>query len=155
MTSSEKFFTIGETAKRCDVAASALRFYEQKGFIKSIRTEGNQRRYHASTLRVISVIKAAQNLGLTLSEIELGLNSLPNNRVPNKSDWSKLSSKWRAVLDSRIDHLTRLRDNLDNCIGCGCLSLSNCHLFNPDDVASEQGAGARYLLEDRPNAKND
>jgi MerR family redox-sensitive transcriptional activator SoxR len=150
MPKNNKFFTIGEAAERCEVSTSALRFYEKRGFIRSIRTEGNQRRYHASMLRLISVIKAAQTLGLTLEEIETGLASLPDNRVPNKRDWERLSSKWREQLDDKILNLQRLRDNLTGCIGCGCLSLRVCSLFNAKDHIASHGNGPRYLIEGYP-----
>ena len=135
-----------ETARRCGVAASALRFYESRGLITSQRGEGNQRRFHRSEIRKISIIRVAQNLGLTLREIESALSSLPNKRVPNKRDWDKLSRQWRTQLDQRIDSLQQLRDELSGCIGCGCLSLKRCELFNKEDLAAESGAGPRYLI---------
>lgn len=147
MTKQIRYFTIGEAAERCDMAASALRFYEKRGLIQSLRTEGKQRRYHPSMLRRISVIKAAQTLGLTLEEIEAALASLPDGRTPTKRDWERLSKNWAAQLDERILQLTRLRENLSGCIGCGCLSLQLCKLVNKDDHIASHGNGPRYLIE--------
>ncbi len=145
------FFTIGETAERCGVATSALRFYEQKGLIKAIRTSGNQRRYHATTLRTVSIIKAAQQLGVRLEDIADALTALPEGRNPNKRDWERLSKRWAQSLDQKILELQRLRNNLDTCIGCGCLSLKSCLLFNPDDEVASHGSGPRYLIEGIPS----
>ncbi|CAM3505583.1 redox-sensitive transcriptional activator SoxR [Parendozoicomonas haliclonae] len=141
-----RFLTISEVARRCEVATSALRFYEKKGLISSVRTEGNQRRYHNAMVRRVSIIKAAQNLGLTLGEIAEAFENLPANRAPLKQDWEKLSSEWQVQLNERIDNLKRLRDKLSGCIGCGCLSLQACALFNPDDVAAESGPGPQFLM---------
>ncbi|MGF1702313.1 redox-sensitive transcriptional activator SoxR [Photobacterium makurazakiensis] len=149
----KKFFTIGEAAERCGVATSALRFYEQRGLIHSIRTSGNQRRYQAATLRIISIIKAAQQLGITLDEIQEAISSLPDNRAPTKRDWERLSKKWASSLDQKILELQRLRDNLGKCIGCGCLSLKGCLLFNPEDKVSSHGSGPRYLIEGPPDGE--
>ena len=151
MAKQTRFFTIGEAAERCDISASALRFYEQRGLIQSIRTGGNQRRYHPSMLRKISVIKAAQNLGLTLEEIENALSSLPDNRTPTKRDWERLSTKWGKQLDERIQQMQRLRTNLSSCIGCGCLSMKSCSLFNANDHIASHGNGPRYLIEGIPD----
>ncbi|GEM78934.1 redox-sensitive transcriptional activator SoxR [Vibrio superstes] len=153
LTLNTRFFTVGEAAKRCGVATSALRFYESKGLIESIRTEGNQRRYPASTIRVISVIKAAQQIGVSLDEIKLALKTLPNHKQPTKKDWARMSKRWAASLDQKILEMQRLRDNLDGCIGCGCLSLKSCKLFNPEDTASAQGTGARYLIDGSPKTE--
>ncbi|GEA60131.1 redox-sensitive transcriptional activator SoxR [Vibrio comitans] len=150
MALNTRFFTVGEAAKRCGVATSALRFYESKGLIESIRTEGNQRRYPASTIRVISVIKAAQQIGVSLEEIKLALEALPNHKQPTKKDWARMSKRWATSLDQKILEMQRLRDNLDGCIGCGCLSLKSCKLFNPEDTASVRGSGARYLIDGPP-----
>ena len=139
--------TIGETAKRSGVAASALRFYEAKGLIQSHRGSGNQRRFTRSTLRRISVIKVAQTLGLTLEEISSALATLPNKDAPSKRDWERLSTHWKSLLDERIQSLERIRDQLSGCIGCGCLSLKNCALYNPEDEAGKAGSGARFLIE--------
>ena len=138
--------TIGELAGRSGVAASALRFYEEKGLIWSRRTSGNQRRYPRATLRRVSVIKAGQTLGLPLAEIAEALASLPDARDPNKRDWQRLSKAWQGQLNERIASLERLRDTLDGCIGCGCLSLEVCALFNQNDVVAEQGPGPRILM---------
>ena len=143
--------TISEIAKRCGVAASALRFYETKGLIQSTRTPGNQRRYHSSVVRRVSVIQVAQNLGLTLEEISQAFRSLPNERTPTKRDWEKLSRRWRHQLDERISRMQDMRDKLTDCIGCGCLSMQNCSLYNKDDNAASKGTGPRYLLGDSPS----
>lgn len=140
--------TIGELARRTGVATSALRFYEDRGLITSSRTEGNQRRYPRNVLRVVSVIRAAQTLGLTLNEIQEALESLPEGRAPTTSDWSRLSNRWRRQLEQRIVSLQALRDQLDDCIGCGCLSLKACGIANWNDVAGAGGSGPRYLLGD-------
>ncbi|MFC1233729.1 redox-sensitive transcriptional activator SoxR [Vibrio sp. F74] len=145
-----RFFTIGEAAQRCGVATSTLRFYESKDLIRSIRTHGNQRRYHAATLRTISVIRAAQKVGISLEEIKHALNALPEGRQPTKKDWEKMSKNWANTLDQRIAEMQRLKDNLDSCIGCGCLSLKSCRLFNPNDEAALQGDGPRYLIDGAP-----
>lgn len=151
MAKSVRYMTIGEAAERCDVATSALRFYESKGLIRSVRTEGNQRRYHPAMLRRISVIKAAQNLGLSLEEISSALASLPENRTPTKRDWERLSTQWGRQLDERIARMQKLRESLSTCIGCGCLSMRSCDLFNADDFVAKRGTGPRYLLEDKPD----
>ena len=145
-----RYLTIGEAAERCDVAASALRFYEKRGLISSIRTQGHQRRYHPSMLRRISVIRVAQTLGLTLEEIEAALSSLPEQRTPTKRDWERLSNQWGKQLDERILLLTRLRGKLTSCIGCGCLSLKSCSLFNKGDHISSEGNGPRFLTDGLP-----
>ncbi len=143
--------TIGELAARSGVATSALRFYETRGLIASQRTGGNQRRFTRATLRRVAVIRAAQSLGLTLEEVRAALDSLPDGRTPNKRDWQRLSRSWRTGLERRINELEQLRDELTECIGCGCLSLRSCALFNPGDRARERGPGARYLLGDDPD----
>ena len=140
--------TIGEVADRTGVAPSALRFYETKGLIHSERSDGNQRRYHRDMLRRISFIKVAQNVGLSLDDIADALGTLPDRRTPTKEDWSRLSRQWGPVLDEQIAVLQRLRDKLDGCIGCGCLSLKSCHLYNPDDIAGDLGPGPRWVLTD-------
>ena len=142
--------TIGELAERSGVRTSALRFYESRGLIASVRTEGNQRRYARETLRRVAVIRAAQLLGLTLEEIRRALNELPQARTPDRRDWERLSCAWRGSLEGRIAELEALRDRLSGCIGCGCLSLDSCGLFNPGDRAAGDGAGARYLFGDAP-----
>jgi MerR family transcriptional regulator, redox-sensitive transcriptional activator SoxR len=137
--------TIGHLAERAGVATSAIRFYESRGLISSIRTTGNQRRYEASTLRRIAFIRTAQRVGLTLDEIGDALATLPDGRTPTKSDWHRLSKAWRPRLDEQIERIERLRDRLDSCIGCGCLSLKTCALSNPGDVVAERGPGAVFL----------
>ena len=143
--------SIGDLADRSGVRTSALRFYESRGLISSQRTSGNQRRYARETLRRVAVIRAAQILGLSLEEIERALSQLPDARTPNRRDWERLSGTWRGLLDDRIEELVALRDKLSGCIGCGCLSLDSCSLFNPDDRAAGRGAGARYLVGDSPD----
>ena len=141
--SKEHWLSIGEIAQRSGVAASALRFYEDQGLIASRRTAGNQRQYQRSTLRRIAFVQAAQRVGLALAEIKQALDSLPEDRTPTRADWSKLSKSWRSRLDERISELERLRDDLDSCIGCGCLSLKSCTLQNPSDELGASGAGAQ------------
>jgi MerR family redox-sensitive transcriptional activator SoxR len=141
--------TIGELSARTGVAPSALRFYEAEGLITSWRTSGGQRRYARETLRRVSFTRIAQQVGLSLGDVREALASLPANRTPNRRDWERLSSSWRPQLDERIRLLERLRDDLSGCIGCGCLSLSTCPLYNPDDVLAAKGPGARILLGDR------
>ncbi|NRQ50050.1 redox-sensitive transcriptional activator SoxR [Aeromicrobium stalagmiti] len=137
--------TPGEVAHRSGVAVSALHFYEREGLITSRRTAGNQRRYHRDVLRRIAFVRVSQGLGISLAVIREALSTLPDDRVPTKADWSRLSRGWRSDLDARIDHLQRLRDDLDGCIGCGCLSLKSCALYNTDDVLGTGGSGPRRL----------
>ena len=137
--------SIGEVAARAGVATSALRFYEREGLIRAIRSDGGQRRYERDVLRRIAFVRAAQRVGLSLDDIRASLATLPDNRTPTSRDWERLSRRWRPLLDSRIAELERLRDRLDHCIGCGCLSLKTCALSNPDDVAGELGPGAQWL----------
>jgi MerR family redox-sensitive transcriptional activator SoxR len=141
---------IGELARRSGVAASALRFYEDQGLLRSQRNDSERRQFARSDLRRVAFIRAAQAVGLTLDQIREALASLPDGRTPTQKDWTRLSSAWRPVLDQRIADLTRLRDQLSSCIGCGCLSLTQCALYNPGDVAARRGAGPRYLMGDRP-----
>jgi MerR family redox-sensitive transcriptional activator SoxR len=143
--SKDHWLSIGETASRSGVAASALRFYEDQRLITSRRTSGNQRQYLRSTLRRIAFVQAAQRVGLALSEIKAALDSLPEDRTPTRADWSRLSKSWRGRLDQRIAELERLRDDLDTCIGCGCLSLQRCNLYNKNDRLAKCGPGARLL----------
>ncbi len=140
----EELLTVGEAAARCGVAGSAIRYYESIGLIPAVRTAGNQRRFHRSVIRRISVIRVAQSLGLTLEEIRTALEELPESRTPTKKDWARLASSWRDVLESRIRTLEHLRDDLTGCIGCGCLSLKACSLFNPDDRAAKKGPGPHF-----------
>lgn len=137
----------GEVAKRTGVAVSALHFYESKGLIKSVRNSGNQRRYTRDVLRNVAIIKIAQRIGIPLATIGEEFGVLPDGHKINKNDWKKMSSQWREELERRIHTLTALRDELDGCIGCGCLSGADCPLRNPGDTLGEQGTGAR-LLED-------
>jgi MerR family redox-sensitive transcriptional activator SoxR len=146
--SGSRLMTIGEIARRSGVATSALRFYESEGLIQSERNESGHRRYHADVLRRVSFIRTAQLVGLSLGEIRQALSSLPDGRTPNARDWERLARSWQPVLDERIRLLTRMRDQLDSCIGCGCLSLTACGLWNPGDIAAETGDGPRYLLSD-------
>lgn len=140
--------TVGELAQRSGVAVSALHFYESKGLIRSTRTAGNQRRYPRDMLRRIAIIRAAQRVGMPLAAIREALAGLPQERTPTRRDWTRLSSAWRAELDARIAQLMQMRDTLDDCIGCGCLSLDRCRLANPGDVLGEHGAGAQRWSED-------
>ena len=137
--------TVGEVARRSGVAVSALHFYEAKGLIRSARNAGGQRRYARDVLRRVAVIKVAQRIGIPLADIAAALASLPQERTPTKADWARLSRLWRAELDARITQLTRLRDQLDDCIGCGCLSMEACRLRNPGDALAEQGSGPQRL----------
>ena len=137
--------TVGEVAERSGISVSAVHFYESKGLIKAWRTGGNQRRYPREVLRRIAVIRIAQRVGVPLKTIHDTLTSLPTNRTPTASDWEMLSRRWRAELDERIERLTKLRDQLTGCIGCGCLSLESCPLYNPGDACAEQGPGPRLL----------
>ena len=149
--SGARLLSIGDISRRAGVATSALRFYEAEGLIHSERNESGHRRYHADVLRRVSFIRTAQLVGLSLSEIREALSSLPDGRTPNARDWERLARSWQPVLEQRIKLLTRMRDQLDSCIGCGCLSLTSCGLWNPDDIAGESGDGPRYLLtDDRP-----
>ncbi len=137
--------TIGDLATRSGVAPSALRYYESQGLISATRTTGNQRRYERAMLRRIAFIRSAQRVGLSLSEITHALDNLPDNRTPTRADWARLSRDWRPRIDAQIARLIKLRDELDNCIGCGCLSLKRCSLQNPDDLVAADGPGAVYL----------
>ncbi|MDH1470362.1 MULTISPECIES: redox-sensitive transcriptional activator SoxR [Shewanella] len=138
--------SVGEVAKRSGVAVSALHFYETKGLITSTRNGGNQRRYERSVLRRIAIIRVAQQAGLPLHEIKAHLDTLPNSAISAK-EWSELSKEWHAMLTKRIQTLIMLRDKMEGCIGCGCLSLSDCPLRNPDDELAKEGPGA-HLLDD-------
>ncbi len=142
------FITIGEVARRSGVAASALRYYEERGLITSHRTGAGHRRFPRAVLRRIAFIIYAQRIGLTLEEISTELAKLPENRVPTPSDWSRLMGEWRAKIRARIAELERLEAGLANCIGCGCLSLDHCRLANPDDRAARHGPGPRYWIGD-------
>ena len=137
--------TIGEVADRSGFPQSALRFYEREGLVRTTRTSGGQRRYERSVLRRLAFIRAARTIGVGLDEVREGLDRLPDGRTPTKADWTRLSKSWRGRLDEQINALVALRDGLDSCIGCGCLSLKRCLLYNPQDRAAEDGAGARLL----------
>jgi MerR family redox-sensitive transcriptional activator SoxR len=141
--------TIGQLAERSGVATSAIRFYESRGLLTSERTVGNQRRYAQSTLRRVAFIRTAQRVGLSLEEIGEALGTLPADRAPTKSEWTRLSQSWRPRLDAQIRRIELLRDRLDGCIGCGCLSLRSCALTNPGDDLSDLGPGAVLLDPDR------
>lgn len=134
--------TPGEVAARAGVSVSALHFYEREGLIESTRTTGNQRRYHRDVLRRVAFIRVSQRVGISLADIEGALASLPAGRTPTKADWARLSRRWRQSLEERLAYLERLRDSLDSCIGCGCLSLKSCGLYNLDDELAETGTGA-------------
>lgn len=140
--------TIGEFSARAGVAPSALRFYETKGLLHSHRSPGGQRRYPREELRRVSFVLAAQQVGLSLAEIQEAMASLPDARVPTRADWARLSKSWRPRLDHQIAVLQRLRDQLTGCIGCGCLSLTACRLHNPDDIAGASGSGPVYVFAD-------
>jgi len=142
--------SIGDVARRSGVAPSALRFYERRGLIASTRTDGNQRRYDRAVLRRIAFVQAGRAAGISLEQIGAALETLPRNRTPGHRDWERLSNRWRADLDARIDVLRALRERLTTCIGCGCLSIDKCELLNPDDAAAAEGAGARYLTASGP-----
>jgi MerR family redox-sensitive transcriptional activator SoxR len=150
MSSEDALLTIGAVAERTGIAPSALRFYEREGLIDSYRTEGSQRRYERDVLRRLAFIRVAQTVGLGLPEIRESLAELPAERTPTKADWDRIARAWRPRLDEQIAALVRLRDQLGECIGCGCLSLRGCALYNPEDRASRLGPGPRYLLGDRP-----
>lgn len=144
-SSGEVLLGVGEVAARCGVAVSTLHFYEAQGLIASTRSAGNHRRYARSTLRRVAVIRVAQRLGLPLAAIRDALATLPASRTPTVRDWQRLSRQWHGELDRRIAELTRLRDQLEGCIGCGCLSLKACRLRNPGDALGGQGSGPRLL----------
>src|SRR3954452_6059159 len=137
--------TVSDVAQRSGFAPSALRFYEREGLVHATRTTGNQRRYERSVLRRLAFIRAARNVGLSLDEIAAALATLPDRRTPTRADWTRLSRSWRRRLDDQIAARSKLRDGLDSCIGCGCLSLTKCAMQNPDDLAAPAGPGAVYL----------
>ncbi|WP_392669285.1 redox-sensitive transcriptional activator SoxR [Streptomyces sp. LN785] len=141
--------TVGQLSARSGAAVSALHFYEAKGLIASRRTSGNQRRYSRDTLRRVAFVRAAQRVGIPLATIRDALAELPEERTPNRDDWARLSEAWRSELDERISQLGRLRDHLTDCIGCGCLSLENCVLSNPNDISGDRIMGSRLMPERR------
>lgn len=140
--------SIGDLAVRTGLSVSAIRFYEKRGLISPDRNDGNQRRFAGSDIRRLSFILIAQQIGLTIDQIRDLMASLPEGRTPTKSDWSKISRKFRETLDQRIAMMQRMRDNLDGCIGCGCLSLKVCQLYNPEDKAYRLGVGPRYIISE-------
>ena len=142
--------SVGQVAERCGVKVSTLHFYEQKGLISAWRNSGNQRRFSKDVIRRVSVIRAAQKVGITLLEIQQALATLPRHRTPNAQDWQKLSSVWRDSLDNKIKYLSNLRDSLDGCIGCGCLSLKVCPIYNTDDELAKEGPGPVLLNRFQP-----
>jgi MerR family redox-sensitive transcriptional activator SoxR len=151
-TMSEAGLAIGAVAERSGLAVSAIRFYESKDLISSERTEGGQRRFRRDVLRRLAFIQAAQRVGLSLDEISEALSVLPAHAGPTNRQWTEMSASWRPMLDERIQLLERLRSDLEDCIGCGCLSVASCRLRNPADRAHQFGSGARYLLGDEPVA---
>ena len=142
---SSKLLSIGEISQRTGVATSALRFYESIGLINSQRTTGNQRRFPRAIIRRVAVIKAAQRAGIPLDEIGRAMSTLPADRAPTRDDWERFSRSWKQDLERRIGQLTRIKDDLESCIGCGCLSIENCALFNPDDELAETLASTSKL----------
>jgi len=144
----DELLTIGQVAERSGLAPSALRYYESEGLIRAQRTGGGQRRYDREVLRRLAFVRVAQRVGLTLDEVRAALSSLPSERTPNARDWARLARSWRPRLDEQIAVLVGLREQLSSCIGCGCLSLRACALYNPGDGAASLGTGPRYLLGD-------
>ena len=142
----KKSLTVGDVSRRAGVAVSTVHFYEAKGLIEGWRTGGNQRRYHRAVLRRIAIIKIAQRAGIPLAIIREALADLPHDHVPTAEDWRRFSEAWKDMLQERIDSLMQLRDQITSCIGCGCLSLSECPLRNPNDILGQQGAGPRRLM---------
>ena len=142
------WITIGVLAQRAGIPASALRYYEDQGLIRGSRSAGNQRRYPKEVLRRVAFIRIAQSVGLSLEQIRAALANLPEQRTPTVADWARLSRQWQPLIQDRIDALTRMRDQLSACIGCGCLSLKKCQLYNPADRVHRHGAGPRFLLGD-------
>ncbi len=143
--------TIGQLAKRTGLAVSAIRFYEEKGLLSPDRTAAGQRRFARADIRRLSFVMISQQLGFSLAQIGAVFSGLPEGRPPTRADWTRIGRSFRRDIDARIDALTMLRDKLDGCIGCGCLSLKACALYNPTDQANRQGAGPRYLLGDAPS----
>ncbi len=146
--------SVGDVAKRCGVNVSALHFYERKGLISSARNEGNQRRYGRDVIRRVSLIRVAQQLGISLDEVKRVFASLPKYGAPTHSQWEKLATYWQQQLDERISMLQKLRNSLTGCIGCGCLSMQRCPLYNPQDKAAEKGSGPVFLLQQDAQQEN-
>ncbi|ATC96357.1 redox-sensitive transcriptional activator SoxR [Pseudoalteromonas tunicata] len=144
----EANLSVGMVAKRTGIAVSTLHFYEQKGLITSLRNQGNQRRFKREVLRRIAIIKAAQKFGVSLDEIKLAFDALPDKRNPTKDDWSQLAAQWQKMLDEKINAMTQLKNNITGCIGCGCLSLVHCPIYNENDKLAAQGDGAHLLFSD-------
>lgn len=152
MPETSKRIGIGQVAQRTGLSVSAIRFYETQGLVSPVRNNGGQRRYLRSDIRRLSFVLIAQQLGFSIEEIRQRLATLPAQRTPNQKDWAKISKGFREELDQRINLMTRMRDRLDGCIGCGCLSLENCQLYNPEDRAKRQGAGPRFILSEQTRA---
>jgi MerR family redox-sensitive transcriptional activator SoxR len=144
--------TISELSARSAVAPSALRYYEDIGLIAAERTTGNQRRYARHMLRRVAFIKAGRQLGLSLAQVQAALDKLPAGKAPTRAEWSRVARSWQVTIEARIAELERMSSTLSSCIGCGCLSLRRCALYNPEDAAADRGAGARWLLGDDPPA---
>lgn len=144
---------IGELADRTGLAVSAIRYYEAEGLVSALRNAGGHRRFLRSDIRRLSFILIAQQFGFSIEQIRLQLQTLPDGRTPTKKDWARISRRFRRALDAKMATLERLRNHLDGCIGCGCLSLQRCRLYNPDDRARRHGAGPRFLLGDRPEVE--
>jgi MerR family redox-sensitive transcriptional activator SoxR len=142
----DRLLSIGDLSRRTGLSVSAIRFYESRGLVRAVRTGGNQRRFLRSDIRRLSFALIAQQLGLTLGQIEAELSTLPLDRAPTQADWRRISEHVRGVLDAKITVLQRTREKLDGCIGCGCLSLERCALYNPDDRAGRAGPGPRFVL---------
>lgn len=139
---------IGEIARRTGLSVSAIRFYEERGLVASVRNSGGQRRFARSDIRRLSIVMIAQNMGFSLNRIQEALSALPSHRAPNKAEWAKMAADFKTDIDARIGVLERLRDRLGMCIGCGCLSLEDCALYNTEDKAGRSGSGPRYVVED-------
>lgn len=150
-TEESRTLAIGAVASRTGVAVSAIRFYEEQGLIEATRESSGHRRFERSTIRRISFIRICQQLGYALDEIRTQLNALPHGRTPNEQDWQRLAASFRSDIDARMAGLLQLKEKLDGCIGCGCLSLQRCALYNADDTAARLGQGPRYLLGDSPD----
>lgn len=156
VTTREELFrewSVGQVADRSGLTVSALHFYEREGLITSTRSDGNQRRFGRETLRRLAFIRASQSVGIQLADIRAALDGLPHQRTPREDDWTTLAEGWRDLLDTRIELLERLRDDLTSCIGCGCLSFERCKLVNPADRLSVEGPGARRLMPGTPRAE--